>query len=260
MMKMPCEEGQQPCQEFQPGESGDPGGSYNHHECPGCDGDRRFCQNCLRDHHSGGWETCRRLKRAHAREAYEGLCMSDDREAWLEARRSGLGASEIAGVLEESPWSSPLSVYQDKVAPEPDEDQERLFWGRHLEQRIGEGYAIRTGRRFKPAGRLLRSVAHPWALATLDGWTSEDGATWWPCEIKNVNEYMVEHWQNGPPRHVYLQAQHQMLVTGYDRVTVVGLLGGCQLAWADIERDEVCESCEGELEAEDNRAHARGGA
>lgn len=170
---------------------------------------------------------------------YVELCHSDDRPAWLQARLSGIGASEIAGVLSESPWASPVSIYQDKVAPAEDEDRERLFWGRHLEQRIGEGYAIRTGRHFRPAGRLLRSVEHPWALATLDGWTSDDGERWWPCEIKNVNEHMVEAWEEGAPRHVYLQNQHQMLVTGYGRVTTVGLLGGCELVWQDVERDDL---------------------
>lgn len=166
------------------------------------------------------------------------LVHSGDRAAWLQARRSGIGASDIAGVLGESPWSSPISVYQDKVAPAEDEDTERLFWGRHLEGAIGDGYAARTGRLFKPAGKLLRSVAHPWALATLDGWTSEDGKAWWPCEIKNINDHMADQWCDGAPRHVYLQNQQQALVTGEQRVTVVGLLGGCELVWQDVERDE----------------------
>jgi putative phage-type endonuclease len=170
---------------------------------------------------------------------YVPLCASADREEWLRARLAGIGGSEIAGVLEESPWSSPVSVYQDKVAPAEDEDQERLFWGRHLEEPIGRGYAIRTGRRFRPAGLLLRSVEHPWALATLDGWTcANSNGEEWPAEIKNVNEHMIDAWVDGAPRHVYLQVQHQMLVTGAPRVTVIGLLGGCQLVWQDVERDE----------------------
>jgi hypothetical protein len=30
----------------------------NVHQCPQCGGIRRFCENCCRDHHDGGWESC----------------------------------------------------------------------------------------------------------------------------------------------------------------------------------------------------------
>ena len=42
-----------------------------------------------------------------------------DREKWLNARRSGLGASEVAAVLGLSPWSTPYKVWRDKVSSEP---------------------------------------------------------------------------------------------------------------------------------------------
>ena len=29
----------------------------NEHSCPQDDGTRSFCENCGRDHHSGGWES-----------------------------------------------------------------------------------------------------------------------------------------------------------------------------------------------------------
>ena len=42
-----------------------------------------------------------------------------DREKWLKARRSGLGASEVAAILGLSPWSTPYKVWKDKVSSEP---------------------------------------------------------------------------------------------------------------------------------------------
>ena len=47
--------GQQPCTNFTPGAFSE----YNYHECPGCPATRRFCESCNRDHHSGGWESCK---------------------------------------------------------------------------------------------------------------------------------------------------------------------------------------------------------
>ena len=38
-----------------------------------------------------------------------------ERAEWLQWRRGGLGGSDIAGVLGLSPWSSPWSVWADKV-------------------------------------------------------------------------------------------------------------------------------------------------
>lgn len=53
-MSDPMETGDQPCDDFDPGEDA----MYNYHECPGCSKIRRFCDKCITDHHSGGWDTC----------------------------------------------------------------------------------------------------------------------------------------------------------------------------------------------------------
>jgi len=167
------------------------------------------------------------------------ICSSHDRPKWLADRVSGIGASEIAGVLGESPWASPLSVYQAKVAPSDDEQAEHQFWGLELEGSIAAGFSKRTGRPHTPAGHLLRSTEYPWAICTLDCWTiSDPDRPTHPLEIKNVIEWMADEWEGGAPRHVYLQAQHQMLVTATHRATVAALLGGNQLLWEDVERNE----------------------
>lgn len=172
---------------------------------------------------------------------YEIVVRSADRDGWLRDRLSGIGASEIAGVLGESPYESPMSVYQAKVAPaDDDEDSEHLFWGLELEPAIVGGYAKRTGRKAVHSGALLRSVEHQWALCTLDAWTTDDldSGIWWPLEIKNIHLMAADQWLEGTPRHIYLQVQHQMLVTGAAKVTAAGLVGGGQLMWEDIARDE----------------------
>jgi len=53
--------GQQPCQCHIPKQTQGYGyAEYdNRRECPGCSGERSFCLNCSKDHHSNGWETHR---------------------------------------------------------------------------------------------------------------------------------------------------------------------------------------------------------
>lgn len=173
---------------------------------------------------------------------YEVLGSSDDREAWLALRMTGIGASEIAAVLGESPWSSALQVYCEKageVAPDDLSENEFVFWGARLEPVITEVYGQRTGRGVERSALLLRSIEEPWALATLDGETwNADGARW-PLEIKNGSGFTADKWAEGPPPHYYLQVQQQLLVTGAPKATVACLLGGNRLVWCDVERDDI---------------------
>lgn len=164
---------------------------------------------------------------------------SDQRAEWLRARRTGIGASEIAAVLGESRWGDAGTVYARKVAPdEDDEAREWQEWGLRLEPVILEAYSSPryAGRSVQRDGRLLRSREHPWALCTLDAWTADRGSEI-PLELKT--DRWGREWDDGPPVEYMLQLQHQMLVTGARRASIAVLVGGSQLAWCDAARDEA---------------------
>ncbi|HEY3253301.1 MAG TPA: YqaJ viral recombinase family protein [Polyangiaceae bacterium] len=171
------------------------------------------------------------------------LCnVDDDRDQWLEFRHSGIGASEIASVLGESPFASAIELYANKIGKyERDlSGVESVYWGNKLEAPIIEAYSERTGRKTRKAGQLLQSVEHPWALCTLDGETWHGAANdAWPLEIKNVGGFKAEEWVNGAPPHYFLQCQQQMLVTGAAKATIAALIGGQKMVWADIPRDDT---------------------
>lgn len=169
-------------------------------------------------------------------------CDASDAD-WLRLRRTGIGASEIAAVLGESPWSSPIALYAEKTGQyERDlSDVEAVYWGNKLEAPIVEAYAERTGRKTRRAGKLLRSSIHPWAMCTLDAetWEPSNDAEQWPFEVKNTSSFKADDWENGPPQHYYLQIQQQCLVTGASKATIAALIGGQRMVWADVPRDEV---------------------
>jgi putative phage-type endonuclease len=161
---------------------------------------------------------------------------------WHTARSRGIGASEIAAVLGESPFQSALELWSVKTGAIPQRDLsgvEAVEWGHRLEPVIIDAYRDRTGRTARADGRTLRSLEHQWALCTLDGWTAGDSGDEHPLEIKAVGLARSEEWEEGPPEHYRLQLQHQMLVTGARVATIAALIGGQRLVWCDVERDET---------------------
>ena len=160
-----------------------------------------------------------------------------DRDEWLHARRTGIGASEAAAVLGESPYGSPISVYADKIDPDaPFQAQsERMEWGNILEAQILERFETVTKFATVANGALVRSVHYPFMLATVDGWAI-DFDPWRPVDAKNTQD--GAGWSGGVPKHVWIQMQHQMVVTDAVTAYVAVLIRGCEFKWAAVERNE----------------------
>lgn len=90
---------------------------------------------------------------------------------WLEARRKGVTASEIAILMGLSPYSSPYALYHQKLGILPPEDDQAVFErGRVLEPYIAEKFAA-AHHEFDLRGNGRELFAHPeraWQLATPD--------------------------------------------------------------------------------------------
>ena len=94
-----------------------------------------------------------------------------DRTAWLAARRTGIGGSDISAILGLSPWRSPVHVWLDKTGQAPDEppaNAEAMYWGKTLEDVVAREYAQRTGRRVQRVNAILRHPQHEWMLGNID--------------------------------------------------------------------------------------------
>ena len=156
-----------------------------------------------------------------------------DRDEWLAKRRQGIGASDAAGVLGISPWSSPVSVFADKVLGESKPDSEPMMWGRKLEPVILAHFAEEAGREVAQDGRLLRSTRWPWMTCTLDGTQTRAGRMG-TVEVKNTRFRISD----GVPEHYWVQMQHQLAVTGLGWGSFAALVMGCEFVWCDVQRDE----------------------
>lgn len=173
---------------------------------------------------------------------YTVVCHSRDREQWLAARRAGVGGSDAAALVGEDPRKSLVQLYLEKVADDPPEEQsaEYLEWGLRHERSIIEAYnsGRYANRSTFACGELLRSTAHPWALATLDAWTTHDAYGEIPLQIKTTEVWHADEWADGCPRRYFWQLHHEMLVTGAPAASIACLLGVHRLVWCDVERDE----------------------
>lgn len=92
-----------------------------------------------------------------------------DHPEWFEARRAGITASEIAGILGLSKHESARSLYHHKRGETPDEpDNDAKRWGRRLEAPIADEFADRHPEFTIEFGGLYGNADRPWQMATPD--------------------------------------------------------------------------------------------
>lgn len=154
--------------------------------------------------------------------------------AQREARRSFLGASEVAAVCGLDPFNSALDVWASKMGLQLGEDSEAARIGHLLEPVLLADYAQRTGRALSQPGTLFRSDV-PWAAATPDA--IADGAR--DVQVKVVGRHMADEWDHKVPYYVQAQVQWELWVTDLPAADVVALIGGTDLRTVPIERNEA---------------------
>lgn len=149
-----------------------------------------------------------------------------DRQAWLEQRRGGLGATDIASLAGVG-FRTPTQVYESKVNPLAEADAHPLMLiGLATEELNADLYARRMDTRV--VHRLVEIDRHPlhlWAAATLDRVKQVDGS---PVELK-YTPFFGDRWgdefTDEIPDGYLVQTQWQMFVVGADQADVSVLSG-----------------------------------
>lgn len=174
------------------------------------------------------------------------------REEWLESRRAGIGASEAAAIVNQSPWSSPWQVWLEKTGQIPvgGEETEAMYFGNLLEDTIGRAFAERTGMEVITVEATYAHPQHDWMLASPDRFIIMPDRSTGLLEIKNSGGYKLDEWKSGEPDadgvwrggeaplHYILQVQHQHAVMGSHIGYIGALLGGNRLCIVEVPRDE----------------------
>lgn len=162
-----------------------------------------------------------------------------EREAWLEARKGAIGASEVAAILGISPFSGPWEVWADKT--------NRLNpWGGNDATRAGQVFerAVldQAETELGPMRRDVRLVHDSLPLAaTLDAQLIENG---YPIEAKTTGIVgpVYGRWGDAMtdeiPDHYLVQVHAQLTVTGAELAFMFALIAGRGVVQFQIERSE----------------------
>jgi putative phage-type endonuclease len=165
---------------------------------------------------------------------------AETRAEFLERRRHGIGGSDAAAILGESPFSTALDVYLDKVSPVPDDAEldyefdDRKLFGNLLEPIVvGEVLRRKELMRDDSFEQILRgdlAADSGFMKANVDAIVVDDDANRGVLEVKTAHAGAWRDWQDGAvPLHYQIQMQHYLAVTDLRWGIFGALIGGNKL-------------------------------
>lgn len=158
---------------------------------------------------------------------------------WLEIRRQGIGGSDVAAILGISKYKSAMSLWLEKtgmVEPEDISDKESVYWGNVLEDVVAKEFERQTGKKVKRRNAVLFHPQHRHMLANVDRLVIGERAG---LECKTAGIRQSDKWDSDEvPDEYYLQCQHYMAVTGFEKWYIAVLIAGQKFVWKTIQRDE----------------------
>lgn len=161
---------------------------------------------------------------------------------WVEARKNGIGGSDVASIMGLNKYSSPLSVWLIKTGREPSpdlSDNQAVEWGNRLEDVVADKFAEEhTELKVYRRNATMVSLERPWAFANIDRWVTDGHGNVGILEVKTVGMRRAADWDNGVPLYYLTQVTHYMSVTGYQYAWVAVLIGGQEFREYYIERNE----------------------
>jgi len=148
-----------------------------------------------------------------------------------EARRSSLGASEIAAVAGIDPFRGPWDIWAEKMGFDIAEPVAGSDMGHLFERPLLEYYSRQTGVALTYPETMIHPL-HKWVSATPDGLASDR-----VVQVKVVGANMAHKWDAGVPEYVVCQVQWEMLVTRRPLAVVVACVGGTDYRVLDVPAD-----------------------
>lgn len=179
-------------------------------------------------------------------------------EEWLEARKSGLGASDAGTIIGVNRWKTNVELWQEKTGlrePEDISDKPKVKLGHDEEPLIRALFALENPQykvEYESPYKMIFHPTHSFLFCTPDGELEElatgrlGGLEIKTTEIMNPSQW--SEWDGRIPQTYYSQVCHQMLATGWDFVILKVRIrywkdGDLRIAERQykIEREEVQE-------------------
>lgn len=179
-----------------------------------------------------------------------------DRNEWLKNRMNGLGGSEISAVIGCNPYMSNTELWELKTGkrqPEDISDKPYVLYGTQAEFHLRELFKLDFPEYEVEyiENNSFKNDKYPFALASLDGWLTDQEGRKGILEIKTteiLNSMHKEKWDKQIPQNYYCQCLFYMAVLEADFCilkaqlkTVFDGVPYLQVKHYKIERSEVQE-------------------
>ncbi|MEO1082423.1 MAG: YqaJ viral recombinase family protein [Pseudomonadota bacterium] len=179
----------------------------------------------------------------------------------LQARRAGIGGSDIGAILGKNKYRTPLDVYLEKTGEKDPDDlsgNAAVEWGIRLEDVIAEKFADDTGLKVRRNNRLLVGD-EPFMLANIDRGIAgkpEGVKAGLECKTSDPYAFRADEWGPGAefygrgdalevvqdddrvPDSYLFQCVWYMAITGADLWFLSVLVGGRDFRTYTIRRDD----------------------
>ncbi|MDR2901860.1 MAG: YqaJ viral recombinase family protein [Lactobacillales bacterium] len=150
--------------------------------------------------------------------------MTEERKAWLEKRKNGIGGSEASAVIGCNPYMTNVELWEIKTGrrEQPDISEKACVkYGTMAEAPLIELFALDFPKyEVKHVDYDLRMHPDiPFLFVSLDGALLDGNGRRGVLEVKTTNilqSMQAEKWNDRVPQNYFVQVLHSLLVTGYD--------------------------------------------
>lgn len=176
-----------------------------------------------------------------------------DREDWLAGRSKSIGASEVAIILGQASYKTPLDLWKEKTGrktPDDISEDERVSYGTEAEEHLRALFALKHRRDYKVEYKPFLVYHHgekPYMTCTLDGELvrlSDGKRGVWECKTALIqSKRALEEWDGRIPNNYFCQVCDQLNITQFDFLVLSAELrfpdNTAEIREYTIEADEV---------------------
>lgn len=160
---------------------------------------------------------------------------------WLEFRKGKISASLSPIIMGDSPFCTPLQLYEQIIFDLPVEKNAAMERGIKLEPAAREWLNNNTGSLYEPV--VVQSISHAQFIASLDGYFVDEDGDVKICEIKCAGP--VDHataLSGEVPKKYYSQLQHQMDIVDVDSMIYFSFDGEKGVSILVMRDKEYCKN------------------
>lgn len=166
----------------------------------------------------------------------------EQRLRWLRERQKGIGGSDAPHlILSREIWkyADPEKIWRSKVEPIVSADRPSLAAevGTELEDFVARKFSEATGLKVRRDSKHFVHPEHPFMVGNIDRKILYQPAG---LECKTTSAYRDKLFTDDRfPLEYFVQIQHYLAVTGWDKWYLAALIGNHRFVWYEVPRDET---------------------